>query len=125
MVTWKLAITLFFTCNMSKEIWTQEGLWSVIDQVLDAADNALDIFFQVCALRSKSRVVLFAMLLWSIGSGRNAKVWDDKDESNVQIICRANMLLEDWKKAKKVNGAHASAPAVTSPLGITSLYVQK
>lgn len=71
------------------------GLWDVIEPVLDKAESFPELFFQVSWLLSNHNRVVFVWNLWSIWRRQNTMLWEDRDETYVQVSLRAMHAMED------------------------------
>jgi len=61
---------------------------------------------------------LFATVLWSLWKRKNLKLWQQKNETNTQVVERATHLLEDWRSAQNIFGGRYKwvGKASTRPL---------
>jgi len=51
---------------------------------------------------------LFVTIMWSLSKRRNLKLWQQQNETCIQVVERARHLLDDWRTAQEVRSHKAS-----------------
>jgi len=51
---------------------------------------------------------LFVTIMWSLWKCRNLKLWQQKNETCMQVVERARHLLDDWRTSQEVKSHKAT-----------------
>lgn len=86
----------FLMCPGSVQTWKHIGLWGDLEPVLNRVEGFAEFFFYVSRILDNHKRSLFAWTLWSMWRKRNIKIWEDKEESYVQVSTRALNAMEEW-----------------------------
>jgi len=82
------------------QVWCDVNLWESIDRVLHQNYNMDAVMFSLLQQLTICQSELFVKILWSLWKRRNLKLWQQKNETNMQVVERATYFLEDWKSAQ-------------------------
>jgi len=58
------------------------------------------VIFSLLSQLNLSQSSLFATILWSVWKRMNLKLWQQRTETNNQVLARATTLLDEWKVAQ-------------------------
>ncbi|XP_024640526.1 uncharacterized protein [Medicago truncatula] len=73
------------------------------------------MIFSLLSQLNPSQSSLFATILWSIWKRMNLKLWQQKTETNSQVVARATTLLDEWKAAQCIRREGGAPRAVNQP----------
>ena len=78
------------------------------------------LFDQLCSTQKE----LFVAIMWSLWKRRNLKLWQQQNETSLQVVERARHLLDDWREAQGVR-SHRAIDSSTHLSGSSSGNVIK
>jgi hypothetical protein len=74
-------------------------MWQHIEQQMLQADSFKVFFTNILQCFNEQQLITFAMTSWSLWRKRNTKLWENKVETVMQVINKANYTLEAWNHA--------------------------
>ncbi|KEH18891.1 hypothetical protein MTR_8g031330 [Medicago truncatula] len=97
---------LFLVCADSITCWRKVNIWSLLEELMDGAESFGDVFTRMWQRLLVEQLMSFSMTSWSIWKKRNLKLWKNKIESLDQILQRAQVVLNAWEWARRVQQSH-------------------
>jgi hypothetical protein len=61
---------------------------------------------------SSMQYELMATIMWSLWKSRNMKLWQQQNETNVQVFQRATHLLEEWRAAHDIRSRSSNQTTI-------------
>ncbi|PNY14146.1 ribonuclease H, partial [Trifolium pratense] len=83
--------------------WRQQKLWSQLEQQMLLADGFKEFFTNILQRFHEDQLIAFAMTAWSLWRKRNMHLWENKIETIMQVVHRANNTIQAWRQAKLNN----------------------
>lgn len=89
------SIRVILECPSAMHIWREVNLLDKIDRALRQDYNMYALIFSLLSQLTLSQSAQFATILWSIWKRMNLMLWQQKTETNAQVLTRVTTLLED------------------------------
>ena len=89
-------IHILLECPGAMHICREVNLWDKIDKALGLNYNMYAVIFSLLSQPNPSQSSLFAKILWSIWKRKNLKLWQQKAETNDQVLAWATTPLKEW-----------------------------
>lgn len=102
------------TCPLAQDCWNSIGLWNIIEPQLLIHESFAQIFFYLIRAIPQDDVAKFCMMLWSLWSRRNTKLWVNMDETAQECIHRGAAVFSSWNAARKSSAPQTLTPVVTN-----------
>lgn len=96
------SIRVILECPSTMHIWREVNLLDKIDKALRQDYNMYALIFSLLSQLTLSQSAQFATILWSIWKRMNLMLWQQKTETNAQVLTRVTTLLEDWRSTRAI-----------------------
>jgi len=97
-------------CPGAKQAWHEVQLWDTIDSTLRKNYNMDALIFTLTDQLPLVQRELFVTIMWSLWKRRNLKLWQQQNETIMQVMERAKHLLEEWRIAQNIRTRREDVP---------------
>jgi len=106
------SIHILIECPKAVQILRDTNLWDTIDRVLHQDYNIHALIFTFLHNFSSGQCELMATIMWILWKSRNMKLWQQHNETNVQVFQCATHLLEEWRAAQDIRSRNSNQTTV-------------
>ena len=102
------SIHVLVECPGAMQAWREVNLWEIIDRTLRQNYNIDALIFSLLDQLPSTQKELSVTIIWSLWKRRNLKLWQQQNETCMQVVERARHLLDDWTTAQEVRSHKAT-----------------
>jgi len=102
------SIHVLLECPGAMQAWREVNLWEIINRTLRQNYNIDALIFSLLDQLPSMHKELFVTIMWSLWKRRNLKLWQQQNETCMQVVERARHLLDDWRTAQEVRSHKAT-----------------
>jgi len=88
-------IHVLLECPGVMQVWKEVNLWDIIDRTLRPNYNMDALIFSLLEQLPYTQKELFVTIMWSLWKRGNLKLWQQQNETCIQVVERAHHLLDD------------------------------
>jgi hypothetical protein len=94
-------------CPGAMQAWQEVNLWDTIDRTFCQNFNMDALILSLLDKLPYTQNELFVTIMWSLWKRRNLKLWQQQNETSLQVVERARHLLDDWRTTQGVRSHKA------------------